>query len=63
MRPVCERGNLEQQAYNEARNGRGREPFRHESILTAVCRGMITGLGWRGYILALEYLVEAQSQK
>jgi 3-dehydroquinate dehydratase-2 len=37
-------------------NVHSREPFRHESILTAVCRGMITGLGWRGYIYALEYL-------
>ena len=44
-------------------NIHAREPFRHESILTAVCRGMITGLGWRGYVLALDYLVEAQSQK
>lgn len=44
-------------------NIHAREPFRHESILTAVCRGMITGLGWRGYVLALEYLVEAQAQK
>jgi len=25
-----------------------------------VCHGMITGLGWRGYVYALEYLVQAQ---
>ena len=34
-----------------------REPFRHMSITAPVCRGMITGLGWRGYLLALEALV------
>jgi 3-dehydroquinate dehydratase II len=44
-------------------NIHAREPFRHESMLTAVCRGMITGLGWSGYVYALEYLVEASSKK
>ena len=34
-----------------------REPFRHMSLTASVCRGMITGLGWRGYLLALEALV------
>jgi 3-dehydroquinate dehydratase-2 len=36
-----------------------RERFRHRSMLTAVCRGMITGLGWRGYVYALEELTAA----
>ena len=35
-----------------------REPFRHHSIIASVCRGNIVGLGWRGYLLALETLVE-----
>jgi len=35
-----------------------REPFRHHSMIASVCRGHIVGLGWRGYLLALETLVE-----
>ena len=34
-----------------------RESFRHVSVTASVCRGMITGLGWRGYLFALEALV------
>ncbi len=34
-----------------------REPFRHTSQLAPVCRGQICGLGWRGYLFALEALV------
>ena len=36
----------------------GREPFRRRSVTAAVCRGMMAGLGWRGYVAALEMLVE-----
>jgi 3-dehydroquinate dehydratase-2 len=34
-----------------------REPFRHQSVTAPVCRGMITGLGWRGYLYALDALI------
>ncbi len=35
-----------------------REEFRHHSVMAAICKGHIVGLGWRGYLLALEALVE-----
>jgi 3-dehydroquinate dehydratase-2 len=35
-------------------NPAAREPFRHTSLLSAVCKGTITGLGAHGYILALD---------
>ena len=34
-----------------------REPFRHTSLIAPVARGQITGLGWRGYLYALDALV------
>jgi 3-dehydroquinate dehydratase II len=34
-----------------------REPFRHKSLLAPICRGQISGLGWRGYLYALDALV------
>jgi len=34
-----------------------REEFRHHSFLTKNCDGMITGLGLKGYDLALDYLL------
>jgi len=35
-----------------------REEFRHHSVIAPVSRGHIAGLGWRGYLLALEALIE-----
>lgn len=40
-----------------------REPFRHRSMLSAVCKAMITGLGWRGYVYALDYLVALKQEE
>jgi 3-dehydroquinate dehydratase II len=37
-------------------NIHAREEFRQTSITGAVVNGVITGLGWHGYILALDYL-------
>ena len=40
-----------------------REEFRHHSVIAAVCRGHIAGLGWRGYVLALEALTEVLKEE
>lgn len=34
-----------------------REPFREHSVLSGIAKGIISGLGWRGYVAALESLV------
>lgn len=34
------------------------EPFRHVSVTAAAAAGVISGLGPRGYVLALEYLLD-----
>lgn len=33
-----------------------RDEFRHKSVLSPVCKGKITGFGWRSYLLALHAL-------
>jgi 3-dehydroquinate dehydratase II len=35
-----------------------REPFRHTSVVAPIATGQIAGLGWRGYLLALEWLLD-----
>ena len=35
-----------------------REEFRHKSLISAVCKGKILGLGWRSYTMGLRALVE-----
>lgn len=35
-----------------------REEFRHTSLISAVCRGKISGFGWRSYELGLRGLVD-----
>jgi 3-dehydroquinate dehydratase-2 len=34
-----------------------REEFRHESVIAAACRGVIAGLGVRGYELAVDFIL------
>jgi 3-dehydroquinate dehydratase-2 len=38
-------------------NIHAREEFRHHSVLADLAVGQVSGLGWRGYIAALESLV------
>ncbi len=38
-------------------NIHAREEFRHHSVLADIAVGQVSGLGWRGYLAALESLV------
>ena len=35
-----------------------REEFRHTSLLSGVCKGTVTGLGWRSYEMGLRALLD-----
>jgi 3-dehydroquinate dehydratase-2 len=35
-----------------------REEFRHKSLVSAVCKGKVTGFGWRSYELGLRGLID-----
>lgn len=37
-----------------------RESFRHTSVVAPVATGQIAGLGWRGYLLALDWLLASR---
>lgn len=37
-------------------NIHAREDFRHHSVIADIAIGQIAGLGWQGYVFALEYL-------
>jgi 3-dehydroquinate dehydratase II len=37
-------------------NIHAREPWRHHSVIAEIARGQIVGLGWYGYLLALDAL-------
>jgi 3-dehydroquinate dehydratase-2 len=39
-----------------------REEFRHRSLISGVCRGKISGFGWRSYLLGLKALVDSLEQ-
>jgi 3-dehydroquinate dehydratase-2 len=39
-------------------NVHSREDFRRRSVIAPVAIGQIAGLGWRGYLYAMEYLAE-----
>lgn len=36
-----------------------REEFRHVSMISAVCRGKISGFGWKSYLLGLRGVVDS----
>ena len=40
-----------------------REEWRHKSVIAPIARGQISGLGWRGYIAALEILIAEKARK
>lgn len=43
-------------------NIHAREEFRRRSVISDIAQGQIAGLGWQGYIFALEYLAAHLNQ-
>ena len=43
-------------------NVHAREQFRDRLVLSGVCKGVISGLGWRGYLYALDLLVSMSKE-
>jgi 3-dehydroquinate dehydratase-2 len=37
-----------------------REEFRHKSLITSKCKGLISGFGLEGYVLALNFITSKQ---
>ena len=44
-------------------NIHAREKFRRRSVIADIAVGQIAGLGWRGYLFALEFLVQEIAEK
>jgi 3-dehydroquinate dehydratase-2 len=42
-------------------NVHAREAFRQVSVIAGVCKGRIEGLGWMGYVLAIQFLARQQT--
>lgn len=40
-----------------------REEFRHTSLITSKCAGLITGFGLEGYGMAIQYLIQKNTAK
>lgn len=44
-------------------NPAAREEFRHTDVVAGACTGVVSGFGWRSYLLGLEALASAQKER
>ncbi len=44
-------------------NIHAREEFRRHSVIAPFARGQVSGLGWRGYLYALDFLAETIAEE